>query len=91
MIVEGLTMAYTGETENAVRSIKGALSALRSIGATGLLPVYLSYLARCNAELDQFEEASSYTGDALTAAETSKERWWQAETNPLQVAIVGAR
>jgi predicted ATPase len=81
MIVEGLIMALTGEMENAIRNIKGAISAMRSIGTTGFLPAYLSYLARCSAELDQFEEAWSCIGDALTAAETSKERWWQAETN----------
>ena len=81
MIVEGLTMAHTGEMENAIRNIKSAISASRSIGATLYLPAYWSYLARCNAELDQFEEAWSCIGDALTVAETSKERWWQAETN----------
>jgi predicted ATPase len=81
MIVEGLVIAHTGEMENAIRNIKGAISAFRSIGATGFHPTYASYLARCNAELDQFEEAWSCIGDALKTAETSKERWWQAETN----------
>ena len=81
MIVEGLVMAHTGEMENAIRNIKGAISASRSIGATGFHPAYSSYLARCNAELDQFEEAWSCIGDALKTAETSEERWWQAETN----------
>jgi predicted ATPase len=81
MIIEGLVMAHTGEIENAIRNIKGAISASRSIGATGFHPAYSSYLARCNAELDQFQEAWSCIGDALKTAETSKERWWLAETN----------
>jgi predicted ATPase len=80
-IIAGLVMAHTGEMENAVQNIKGALSALRSIGTTGFLPVYLSYLAWCSAELDRFEDARSCIEDALTAADRSKERWWQADTN----------
>jgi class 3 adenylate cyclase/predicted ATPase len=87
-IIAGLVMAHTGEVENAVQNIKGVLSALRSIGTTGFLPVYLSYLAWCSAELDRFEDAWSCIEDALTAADRSKERWWQAETNRIAGEIV---
>jgi len=87
-IIAGLVMAHTGEMENAVQNIKGVLSALRSIGTTGFLPVYLSYLAWCSAELDRFEDAWSSIEDALTAADRSKERWWQAETNRIAGEIV---
>ena len=48
----------------------------------------MSYLARCSAELDRFEDAWSYIEDALTAADRSKERWWQAETNRIAGEIV---
>ena len=81
-------MAHTGQLENAVQNIKGALSVQRSIGTTGFLPVYLSYLARCSAELDRFEDAWRCIEDALTAADRSKERWWQAETNRIAGEIV---
>ena len=87
-IIAGLVMAHTGEMENAVQNIKGALSVQRSIGTTGFLPVYLSYLARCSAELDRFEDAWRCIEDALTAADRSKERWWQAETNRIAGEIV---
>jgi predicted ATPase len=80
-IIAGLVMAHNGEMENAAQNIKGTLSAMRSIGTTGFIPVYLSYLAWCSAELDLFEDAWSCIEHALAAAESSKQRWWQAETN----------
>jgi predicted ATPase len=87
-IIAGLVMAHTGEMENAAQNIKGALSAMRSIGTTGFIPVYLSYLAWCSAELDRFEDAWSCIEHALTAAESSKQRWWQAETNRIAGEVV---
>jgi predicted ATPase len=42
-------------------------------------PFYLSYLARAYAELGQFDDAWRCVGEAMTAAETTKERWFEAE------------
>ena len=42
-------------------------------------PFYLSYLARAHAELGQFDDAWRYVGEAMTAVETTKERWFEAE------------
>ena len=41
--------------------------------------LYLSYLARAYADLGQFDEAWRCTGEAMTAVETTGERWWEAE------------
>ena len=41
--------------------------------------MYLQHLARAHAELGQFEEAWCRIGEATTAAETTKEKWWEAE------------
>jgi predicted ATPase len=41
--------------------------------------MYLQHLARAHAELGQFEEAWRRIGEATTAAETTKEKWWEAE------------
>ena len=43
------------------------------------MPTRLSYLAKAYADLDQFDEASRYIGEAMTAVETTKERWWEAD------------
>jgi predicted ATPase len=88
MTVEGLIMAHTGKAENAIQLINGALTASRPIGTTMFLPVYLSYLARSNAELDQLEKAWGYIGEAMNAVDATKESWWQAEVSRVAGEIV---
>jgi predicted ATPase len=44
-----------------------------------LVPWYLTYLARSYAELKQFDDAWRSIGEALRAAETTGERWCEAE------------
>ena len=41
----------------------------------------LLYLARAYAELGQFDDAWRCIGEAMTAVETTKERWCEAEVN----------
>ena len=41
----------------------------------------LSYLARAHADLGQFDDAWRCIGDTMTAVETTKERWFEAEAN----------
>jgi predicted ATPase len=43
------------------------------------MPLHLSYLARAYAELGQFDNALRCTGEGITAAETAKERWHEAD------------
>ncbi len=45
------------------------------------MPVWLSYLARAQAELGQFDVAGRCIGEAMTAVETAKERWYEAEVS----------
>ena len=53
----------------------------RSTGATVLVPLFLSHLARAYAELGQFDDAWRCIGEAMTAAETTKERCFEAEVH----------
>ena len=57
------------------------IAARRSAGATQWMPWYLSCLARAYAELGQFDDAWRSIGDAITAVETSKQRWCEAEVH----------
>ena len=61
--------------------ITSGITALRSTGATLWVPLYLSYLARAYADLGQFDDAWRCIGEAMTAIETTKERWCEAEVN----------
>ena len=42
-------------------------------------PSHLSYLARAHAGLGQFDDARRCAGEAITAVETTKEKWFEAE------------
>ena len=43
------------------------------------MPLWFSYLARANAEIGQFDDARRCIGEAMTAVETTKETWYEAE------------
>jgi predicted ATPase len=45
------------------------------------MPLYLPQLALAHAELGRSEEAKQCISEAMTAVETTKERWSEAEAN----------
>ena len=77
----GSLLALTGDAADAVHMITSALSAYRSTGATLYVPWYLSTLARAYAKLGQFDDAWRCIDEAMTAVETTKETWCEAELN----------
>jgi predicted ATPase len=74
----GSVLALTGKASDATEMLISGINAYRSTGATGFLPLFLPQLARAHAELG-LEEAWRYIGEAMTAAETTKEKWCEAE------------
>jgi predicted ATPase len=74
-------LALTGNASGAVSMFTSLIPVYRSMGITVSLPWYLSLLARACGELGQFEEAWSYIREAITAVETTKERWYEAEAH----------
>jgi class 3 adenylate cyclase/predicted ATPase len=81
MLDNGSLLALTGKAADAVQMITSGITAWRSTGATLWLPLALSYLARAYAELGQFDDARCSIGDAMTAVETTKESWYEAEVH----------
>ena len=79
MSVQGCILALTGNASDAVQLITSGITALRSTGSTLWMPLHLSYLAKAYAELGQFDNALRCTGEGITAAETAKERWHEAD------------
>ena len=79
--MQGCLLALTGKASDAVHMITAGITALRSTGATLWMPLYLSYLARAYAELGQFDDAWRCISEAMTAIETTKEKWCEAEAN----------
>jgi predicted ATPase len=78
---QGLIFALTGKASDAVQKITGRISAFRSTGATVAGPLWLSHLATAYAQLGQFDDAWRCIGEAMTAMEITKERWFEAEIN----------
>jgi len=81
MIHEGCALTTSGKHSTAVQAITSGLIEFQSTGATQLLPLYVSYLAKVNAELGQLSDAWRCINEAMTAVETTKERWCEAEIN----------
>jgi predicted ATPase len=78
---QGSVLALTGKAPEAVQTLTSGITAWRSTGATLYVPLYLSYLARAYADLDQFDDAWRCIGEAMTAVETTKQRWCEAEVH----------
>jgi predicted ATPase len=78
MLNQGCIFALTGRPSNAVQMLVSADTAAQSTGATLLMPLSLSHTAKAYAELDQFDDAWRCIGEAISAAESTKERWFEA-------------
>jgi hypothetical protein len=81
MMNQGCVSVLTGKTSNAIQMITTGITAYRLAGSTVWMPLYLLFLARAYAELDQFGDAWHCVGEAITAVEKTKERWWEAEVH----------
>jgi predicted ATPase len=79
MIVRSAYLALTGKASDALAISRSVISAYRSTGSTIFLPLWFSFLARACGEVGQFDEAWNYIGEAITAIETTKEVWSEAE------------
>ncbi len=78
---QGLLFALSGKATDAVQRTGSGLTAWRSTGSTLWMPLYLPQLALAHAELGRSEEAKQCISEAMTAVETTKERWSEAEAN----------
>ena len=77
----GCLFAVIGKASDAVRLITSGVDVLRSTQTAMWLPSYMSALARAYADLGQFEDAWRCINEAVTAVETTKETWFEAEIN----------
>jgi len=79
MMHQGSVLALTGRASDAIEMLISGIAAHRTTGATIWMPFFLPHLARAHAELGQVEAARRCIGEAMTAAETTKEKWCEAE------------
>ena len=79
--LRGCVLAQTGKASDAIQTISAWITGMRAMGATVWGTSFLSHLALAYAELGQFDDAGRYIDDAISTIETTKERWFEAETN----------
>jgi predicted ATPase len=78
---EGWVLALTGNSVEAIRKITVGTPAYRSTGSTLNLPTHLSYLALAYGDIGQFDDACHSISEATNMIKTTKEKWFEAETN----------
>jgi predicted ATPase len=75
----GCVLALTNKPFEAARVITAGLAAERSIGGTAYQPWWLANRSVAYATLGDFEAAWSSIDEAMTAVETVKEKWFEAD------------
>ena len=81
VLLQGVMLARTGISSDAVQTINSGINALRSTGSTLWMPLWSSHLAKSYADLGQFVDASRCIGEAMTVIKVAKERLYEAEVN----------
>jgi predicted ATPase len=79
ILMRGCLLTLNGDNLDAIETITQGIAALRSTGAASFVPLYLPLLATAYSRLNRFDEAWRVIGEAMTAVETTKERWCEAE------------
>ena len=75
----GCVLVLSGNAAEAIPMFAAGITTYGSTGSRVYLPFFLLHLSRAHAELGQFDDAWRCIGEAMTAAETTKERWCEAE------------
>jgi predicted ATPase len=81
MLGRAWLLALTGKTSDAVGMFTSAIAAWGSMETTLSFPVWLSHLARACGKIGQFDDVWSYIDEAITAVETTKEKWYEADVH----------
>ena len=79
--LRGCVLAQTGKASDAIQTISAETTGMRATGATVWGTSCLSLRSLAYAELGKFDDAWRCIGDAMSAIETTKERWFEAEIN----------
>lgn len=78
-LLHGWLIALEGKAADAVGTIKAGIAAMRSTGATGYAPWYLTILAKVHVDAGEVDEARRCIENAILVAETTGERWCEAD------------
>jgi predicted ATPase len=79
MMFEGCVLASTGKSSEAIERLTAGSIGYQSTGATLFMTWFLSYLTPAYVELGQFNDAWRRIDEMMTAVQTTKESWWEAD------------
>ena len=79
MMFEGCVLASTGKSSAAIERLTAGSIGYQSTGTTTFMTWFLSYLTRAHVELGQYSDAWCRIGEMMTAIQTTKESWWEAD------------
>jgi predicted ATPase len=80
-VSRGAVLVLTGKTPEAVQVISAGMTAYRSTAASVWMTWGETMLALAYADLGKFDEASRFIDEAMSAINTTNERWFEAEAN----------
>ncbi len=83
-ILRGWTLAQQGQAQAGIEQIHQGLSAFRATGAEAFRPYFLALLAEAQGITGQPEAGLTALAEALTLADTTGERWYEAELHRLK-------
>jgi predicted ATPase len=83
MTTHGCVSTLVGQLSDGVAFTVSSIAAYRSTGSSHWMPLFLSILAGAHAQLDRFDDAWRCIDEAMTAVETTRERWIEADIHRL--------
>jgi predicted ATPase len=87
MMFEGCVLASTGKSPEAIEKLTAGGNGYRSTGATTFMTWFQSYLTRAHVDLGQFDDARRCVADMMTAVQTTKESWCEADLHRIAGGI----
>ena len=88
VVLRGWTLAHQGEAKEGMAQLTQGLSTFRATGAESNRSYFLALLAEAHGTLGEPEAGLAVLTEALTFAETTGERWYEAELYRLQGALL---
>ena len=87
-ILRAWALAYQGQVKEGIELLHQGLRAFRATGAEIFRPYFLALLAETHGILGEPEAGLTALAEALTLADTTGERWYEAELHRLQGELI---
>jgi DNA-binding SARP family transcriptional activator/predicted ATPase len=90
-ILSSYALACAQPDASSIARLRAAIDAFKAGGARLRLPYYLGLLASASARAGRADDGLAAIDEAMSAARTHNERWWDAELHRLRGDLLAAR